>query len=455
MRTSLTACAAIALAILPLRAGAEPPVGPGGTGAAKIVDLADCVRLGLSNDPGLRSDDLESAAADARVREMQGQYYPSVSVQAGYARLSDVTPGSMTIDVGVPRQVTFPAPPSNSTIVKLSLQQPLFTGLRIASSIRQAEAVRASASSDAARTRREVRRAAVEAFWQLAKAKALAGAAQEIEAQLDRRLGDVKTLFDQGVAMKNDLVQAAMRLEDSRIDAGNAASARELARVRLAQLLGVPLSPGVDIPDDPGATAPAPVPQGPGGLDEIVSRALVVRPEVASARSRVSAQDAAFDVVHAGRFPSVMLTGDYTLANPNQRVFPQADQFDGTWSLGIMASFDIGRYPQIAAQEDQARARAAQAREAVRRVSDGVAAEVVRAAITLNAALRSYESLKVETAQAEENARFVKERHRQGVALPSAELDAQTLLSRARFREQAGLYDCLIARSAFDAAVGE
>jgi len=123
--------------------------------------------------------------------------------------------------------------------------------------------------------------------------------------------------------------------------------------------------------------------------------------------------------------------------------------------VGLMASFDIGRYPQIAAQEEQARNRAAEAREAARRVSEGVAAEVVRAAIILNAALQTYSSLKIETAQADENSRFVQERFRQGVALASANLDAQTLLTRARLREKAGLYDCLIARASLDAAVGE
>jgi outer membrane protein TolC len=455
MRASILACAAIGAAVLQLPAAAEPQVSGQGSQPARIVDLAECIRLGLANDPGLRSDELESAAANARVREMQGQYVPSVALQAGYARLSEVAPGSMTIDIGVPKQVTFPATPVNSTIVKLSVQQPLFTGFRIASSIRQAEAVRASAGSDAARTRRDVRRSVEEAFWQLARAKVLAEASGEIQAQVERRLADVKTLYDQGVATNNDIVQAGMRLEDTHIDAGGAASARELARVRLAQLIGVPFSPGIDIADDPGAAVPAPAPKVSDGLDALVSRALAARPEVASARSRANAQDAALDLARAGRFPSVVLTGDYTLANPNQRVFPQADQFTGTWSVGIMASFDIGRYPQVAAQEDQARTRAAQAREAIRRVSEGIAAEVARAAIVLNAALQSYASLKIESAQAAENANFVQERFRQGVTLSSAQLDAQTLLVRARFREQAGLYDCLIARAALDAAVGE
>jgi outer membrane protein TolC len=443
---SIVAFAALGLAVIhPHVVTADPP---------RIVDLPEC-RLGLANDPGLRMDELESAAANARLTEMQGQYVPSVSLQTGYSRLSEVAPGSLTIDLGVPKQVAFPASPLNSTIVKLSLQQPLFTGFRIASSIRQADAVRAAAGSDAARSRSTVRHFVETGFWALAKARALEAASREVVAQMERRLADVKTLLDQGVATDNDVLQAGMRLEDSRIDAVNAASARELSRVQLAQLTGLPLSLSIDIPENLDAAAPPAAPSTPAGMEELVTQALAARPEVASARSRLRAQEAAVDLARSGRYPSILLTGDYTLASPNPRVFPQADQFTGTWSVGIMASFDVGRYPQCAAQEEQARNRASQAGEAVRRVSEGVAAEVVRAAIVLNAALQSYSSLTIQTARAEENARFVAERVRQGVVLESVNLDAQTLLTRARLRERAGLYDCLLARSGLDAAVGE
>ena len=442
MRARIICCAAaIGLAAVRLPfAGADP---------AGIVDLQECISLALAHDPGLRADELESVAANARLKEMQGQYVPSVSLQAGYSRLSDVQTGTLG-------PFTLPEPPLNSTIVRLSVQQPLFTGLRIASSIRQADALRASAGNDAARTKLELRASVSDAFWQLAKSRALEKSSIESQGQLERRLSDVKILVEQGVAPHNDVVQAAMRLEDARIDTARAASIREIAWVRLAQLIGAPLAPALDIADVAGA-APATVP-APGiasGLEDVVSRAIASRPEIASARSRLGAQEAAVDLARSGRYPNVFLTGDYTLASPNSRVFPPEDQFIGTWSVGIMASFDIGRFPQVAAQEEQALSRAAQAREYARRLSDAVSSEVVRAAITLNAALKAYASLKTETAQAEENFLYVQERFRQGVALSSVSLDAQTMLERARLREQAALYDCLIARVGYDRATGE
>ena len=448
MRACAVSCVAMVLAV----AGATGLASQ----AVRVLGLAECTALALAHDPGLRVNELESAAANARLRELRGQYVPSVSVQAGYSRLSDVTPGSLSVQTPIgAATAAFPASPPNSTAVKLSLQQPLFTGLRIASSIRQADAARASAGSDLQRSRSEVRYAVTDAFWQLERAVAMEKSAAEIQGQLERKVEDVKTLYDQGVATQNDAVQAGMRLEDARIDSGRAASAREMARLRLAQLIGAPLGEALDTPDGAAAPAPDPAPTFGHGLEDLVARALAARPELASARSRVSAQDAAVDVARAGRFPMVFLTGDYTVADPNPRVFPQSDEFTGTWSVGIMASFDIGRYPQVSAQEDQAKSRAAQAREALRGQSDATAAEVVRAAISLNTALASYESLKKETSQVEENARYVDDRFRLGVALESAQLDAQSLLARARLRERAGLIDCLVAKAGLDWAVGE
>ncbi|HUJ73752.1 MAG TPA: TolC family protein, partial [bacterium] len=128
--------------------------------AVRVVDLDECLRLGFAANAGLRADELQANLAEARVREMRGQYVPSVALQAGYSRLSDVGASSTTLDLGAPlgtKTVTFPAPLVNSTSVGISLQQPLFTGRRIASSIRQAQAMRDSDKGDLARSRQELR----------------------------------------------------------------------------------------------------------------------------------------------------------------------------------------------------------------------------------------------------------------------------------------------------------
>ncbi|MGA2766250.1 MAG: TolC family protein [Spirochaetia bacterium] len=446
MRASIVAAVALALGMAPgLRAAAEAP---------RVMDLEECIRLGFDHDAGLRADELETRIADARVREMQGQYLPSLSLQGGYSRLSDVAPGSLSISLPAPiGSQTVPFPPSldNNTSVRLSLQQPLFTGTRIASSVKQAEALRDSSRGDLGRSRLDLRYSITAAFWNLAKAKTQAQAIAQSVSQSETHLADAKKLLDQGMATNNDVLQAQMRLEDAKIEQAGAESAREIAKTRLAILIGLAWSANIDVPDASGQVA-APPSQS---LEDLVARALAARPEIQAARSRVTASEASVDVARAGLFPSVFITGDYTLADPNQRVFPQSDLFVGTWSIGILASIDLGRYPQVMAQEEQARNKLTQAQESSRKIADAVTTDVIGAYLSLTEATGRLGRLHEETLQAEENDRVTQERYRQGVALSSESLDAETLVVRAQLRENGARFDCQLARAALDRAVGE
>ena len=445
MKASITAVLALALCAAGSGiAAAQTP---------RVVDLEECLRLGFAADAGLRSDELQTRIADARLREMQGQYVPSVALQAGYSRLSDVAPGSLSVDMGPlgSTTVTFPTPLVNSTSLGVTVQQPLFTGQRIASSIRQAQALRDSDRGDLARSRLELRYTITEAYWSFAKARTQEQAISESVTQAGTHLADARKLLDQGMATNNDVLQAQMRLEDAQIEMASAASYRQIARVHLAQLIGLPWSADLDIPHD----VPQSIQPPRESLEDLVSRALAARPEIQSALSRVSAGEAAVDMARSGLFPSFFLTGGYTLADPNQRVFPQVDQFTGTWTVGIMASIDIGRYPQVLAQQEQAENTLAQAQESARKLADVVTADVVRAFLTVNEAAGRFDALGRETAQAQENDRVTQERYRQGVALSSESLDSQALVVRARLREDGALFDFLVAKAALERAVGQ
>ena len=91
----------------------------------------------------------------------------------------------------------------------------------------------------------------------------------------------------------------------------------------------------------------------------------------------------------------------------------------------------------------------------VGKIADAVTADVIRAYVTLKEAVGRLASLHEETTQAEENDRVTQERYRQGVALSSESLDAQTMLVRARLREDGALFDCQVARAPLQRAVGE
>ena len=436
------AAAALAIGLLALPAAAPAAEEP------RVLGLDECITLGFTHDAGLRSDELEASIGEARLSEMKGQMLPSVSLQGSYARLSDVAPGSLSTPLG---PITFPDPLLNSTSVRVSVQQPLFTGQRISSSIRQAAALRDAGRSDLARSRLELRYAITEAYWGVAKAGAQEQAVQQSVAQLESHLADARKLLDQGMMTNNEVLQAQMRLEDAKIDLAGAQNLHQLARVRLAQIIGLPWSTKIDVQEPKVEQAEPPAED----LEKVIGRALGSRPEILSSRARESAQEASVDLARSGLFPSVYLSGDYTLADPNQRVFPPSDQLVGTWSVGIMASIDIGRYPQALAQAEQARDRLAQARQSSLRVADAVITDVIRAYLALSESTQRLASLGSELQQAEENDRVAGERFHQGVILSSERLDAEALLVRARLRQSQAYFDVLIGRAALEKAVAQ
>ncbi len=438
-----TVCTAAALAI---GLCVLPAAGCAADGS-RVLGLEECITMGFAHDPDLRSGELEAKIGEARLSEMKGQMLPSVALQGSYARLSDVAAGTLTIPpVGT---VPFPAPLVNSTSVRVSVQQPLFTGRRISSSIRQAAALRDAGRTDLSGNRMELRYAITEAYWNLAKAGAQEQATRESVAQLDSHLADARKLLDQGMMTNNEVLQAKMRLEDAHIELAGAENLHQLSRVRLSQLIGLPWNAEIEVQEPSVEQAQPPSEK----LDQVIGMALASRPEILSSRSRMSAQEASVELASSGLFPSVYLTGDYTLADPNQRVFPQTDQFVGTWSVGIMASIDIGRYPQALAQAEQARDRLAQERENSHRIADAVTTEVIRAYLALTESTQRLASLGSELQQAEENERVASERFRQGVILSSESLDAQALLVRARLRQSQAFYDVLIDRAALEKAM--
>ncbi len=129
-----------------------------------------------------------------------------------------------------PATITFPPSLDNSTSVRIALQQPLFTGKRIAGSIRQAEALRDSSRGDLGRSRLDLRYSITEAFWNLARAKTQRAAIDQSVAQAEAHLADARKLLDQGMATNNDVLQAQMRLEDARIELAGARACVEIAR---------------------------------------------------------------------------------------------------------------------------------------------------------------------------------------------------------------------------------
>jgi outer membrane protein len=437
--------------------------------------LQDCLELGLRNSKALRAAQLRLQALGAAYLEARDARLPSLALAARYSRLSPLAAGRITLPDPIGPISLFPAI-EDTFALSASLQQPLWSGLRIRSAIAQARAAREEAALSYQQQRQELAYQVQAAFWELAKADEALRVFDENIARVNAHLREIQDFYDQGLVTYNEVLQARMRLAQTtlrRLEAGNT---RALLQAHLAILIGLPVDaliepayrlgeeagPGAQTPaeGDPagaqagaGAQAASGSPAGEPDRGEDLA-ALERRPEVGAARQRLAAAQAAVTAARSGWYPSVFLTGGYQYALPNPRQFPPEPEFTGTWDLGIAASLDVGRWPAAARRGQQALAQAGQAREALGQLQDSILLEVLQARLTLDKDAQRVGVARQLVAQAEENRKIISERHSSGLALASELLDAETARLEADLELSQARIDLEIARAALARALG-
>lgn len=442
-----------------------------------VLGLEAAVRLALEASPSLEGAEAALEAADARRDAASRLRLPSVLASAAYSHAGPVEPGVLAIDLGAPagvKSVALPEALQDSTSFRIALQQPLYTGGRLASGLAQAEAGRAAALAEAAAKRRDVAAAAERAWWGLVLAAESEAAVAENLLAVRAHRADAERRLAEGTATKSELLSWRMQEVEASVRARSADADRAAARARLNVLIGRPWDAPLEAAEEAaeeaataegaveptGAAAAAPPageasrPDGSAGEAGLLAAALGSRPELAAARARVEAREAAIGAARSALLPSLHLTASAAYADPNPKAFPQRPGFELLWDVGLVASLDLGRLPFARAQVEEARAQAREARGALAQARDGVALELALAGLELEKARGRLEASSAAVALAQENRRVQEERFAAGIALASELADAESALLQARLDGTRSRVAWELARAALRDAAG-
>jgi outer membrane protein TolC len=339
--------------------------------------------------------------------------------------------------------------------MKFSVQQPLFLGYRIRGAIDQSAAALEAVLGDRDRKVQQVSAAIETAYWTAAGAREAATVFAEYVTQAKRHQEDARNYLAQGLVTRNDLLKAEMRVsgaETQRLDADTAFVA---ARMRLNLLLGFPWDAPTETEALPDGDASGAMAFTGKDVDTLLSAGLSARRELDSARSRIKADQAAFAVARAPLYPNVFATGDVAIAEPNQRFFPQLNEFKTTWSAGILVSIDAGKVPATMAQVEQASARLRRDTEALSAMEDTVTREIVTAYLDLQKSRQQVLNARTLLAQAEESIRTTRDLFDKGVALGADVSDAEAALLAARLQQVSARIAVLNSAASLRLAVGQ
>ena len=413
----------------------------------KKLTLDESIKIGLENSEEINSANWRVTSADARLSEINASRLPSLSLNANYTRLSPIEPYSISTPFG---DFELNQNIINTYGVKLTVQQPLFTGFKLKANSDIAEYNLESVKEDFNRDKNDLVYNIKKAYWSLFKANEVKKVVDENVAQNKAHLKDVQNFYDQGLATKNEFLKVQVQLADTKLKQIDANNAVRLAVIGLNNVIGLPLSTKIDIADSVN-----PNEKLKDDIDVLVNKAYENRPELKSMEFKIKATESGITMAQSSWYPQIYLTGDYNYARPNTRIFPTEDKFKGTWDVNVTASFNLWNWGATSDQTTQAEATYEQAKDSYKTLKDNVTLEVTNNYLEM---LRSKESISVaddNVKQAEENYRVTNQQYKNGLTLNSELLDAEVALLQAKTNYVQSLVDYELAAAQLEKSIGK
>ena len=147
--------------------------------------------------------------------------------------------------------------------------------------------------------------------------------------------------------------------------------------------------------------------------------------------------------------------GNYYYSRPNQRIFPSKDEFKDTWDAGVNLSLNVWDWLTTAHQTEQAQATLAQAVDGIGIIKDNITLEVTQNYLSVDQAKRKIDISELTVKQATENMRITADKFKNGLALSSDVIDAETAQSTAKINYTNSIVDYELAKARLDKSIGK
>jgi TolC family type I secretion outer membrane protein len=413
----------------------EPPAV--GTG----LTLKEAVEIALAHHPTLLAARGALQAQRARVGEARSNYFPQLDLQSDYTRAtSNFAPNPQFRGLN---QAT--ASESNTSFdnysASLSLQQRIFDFGKTSAEVELARENLQGSSWNEEASRQTIVVNVKVAYFGLLEARHLVQVNEETVRQFQEHLEQTQGFYKAGTRTRFDVTKAEVDLTNARLELIKARNAEDVARITLANAMGVPDQPI-------------------GKLEELLSfkkieiledqairEALESRPELLSLSAQRRAAEASVRSAKRNYFPVLFGVADYTY---------RGQDFPLVWNWDLSLNLTVPIFSGYRTQSQVAEARAnllvvGANEEALRQ---NVILEVHQAFSNLKDAEERVQTSEIVVRQAEENFDLANGRFQAGVGTSVERTDAQVLLTNAKTSQIQALYDYRVAEAQLLKAMG-
>ena len=460
----------LAGALAPLRAQQAAPTS---------LSLDDALRLGSRVSHTVKTAEAGVLRAKGGEYQARSGYLPQVNGSVSFQRLlqsqfsaiagsgsSDTTTksgsGSGSGSSGGSSlqniEKIFAAP--NTVILGVTATQNIFTAGRLGAAKAGAAAARTSADIGLDAARAQVSLDVAQAYFNAVASSKLVDIEDSTLAQAERTLQQTTVSRSVGSAAEFDLLRARVARDNQRPVVIQARSNRDIAYLRLRQLLGIsltaPLTLTTDIRDEGVADTiphalqldrPIAVPGRDGGLvpDTSVNR----RSSVRQAEANIDAQEHALRAARWERLPSVQISSTYQrYGYPTDGAFVQNafGTYYPNWTASLGISLPLFTGGKLTGDRMVAEANLAEARQSLDQVKELAALDARTALAQLEEADASYSASVGTDTQAARAYSIAEVRFREGISTQVELQQSRTQYEQARLNRVLAARDLEVAR---------
>ena len=325
----------------------------------RTLTLDECRSLAIQNNKELQIAGEKVRVAGYDKQAALTKYFPQVSAMGTYMRnqkdinlLDDKTVAGLgkllPIDVGAFTHLDI----QDVWLGNVSLVQPVFMGGKIIAYNQITKYAKELAQSMNDLKLQDVIYKTDEAYWQvvsLVNKKKLADSYVSLLRKMDT---DVQALIEEGVATQVDGMSVRVKLNQAEMAQTKVDNGLDLSRMALAQLCGLPLEESLALADENIESLPEST-SSSGSFS--VEEAFINRQELKSLDYAVRIYKKKEKIALAEHLPSVALTANYLVTNPNSFNGFKND-FGGMFNVGVAVQVPISGWWEGTYKRNAARA---------------------------------------------------------------------------------------------------
>ncbi|MCD8471478.1 MAG: TolC family protein [Parabacteroides chartae] len=325
----------------------------------RTLTLDECRSLAIQNNKELQIAGEKVRVAGYDKQAALTKYFPQVSAMGTYMRnqkdinlLDDKTVAGLgkllPIDVGAFTHLDI----QDVWLGNVSLVQPVFMGGKIIAYNQITKYAKELAQSMNDLKLQDVIYKTDEAYWQvvsLVNKKKLADSYVSLLRKMDT---DVQALIEEGVATQVDGMSVRVKLNQAEMEQTKVDNGLALSRMALAQLCGLPLEESLALADENIESLPESA-SSTGSYS--VEEAFINRQELKSLDYAVRIYKKKEKIALAEHLPSVALTANYLVTNPNSFNGFKND-FGGMFNVGVAVQVPISGWWEGTYKRNAARA---------------------------------------------------------------------------------------------------